>query len=398
MGSPTRAGVSIYFRGLAGLVARLFHGYRKLRPRLASSVSERFETRSLHDRRHVYDTRVCPFICTSGVNWTLSRQFTLSLPGVPYPQRGQVQAQHVQGVAGFVRAAIEYVFRQLPVGTNCFWSLYLRGRYSETCCPRYLQREHFAALKDGLADRIRVHTCTVTDFLQSPDARISKFVLLDHRDWMSCYHPEALTREWVEILAHAAPGARVIFRGAHAAPSYLDFIDPGLEGGRLRDRLVFDESLARALQRHDRVRDLADRFPNVRVVEADAVRYRPAHLADCVYFSYSLTIIPDWRAAIDNALAMLKPGGTPRVVDFYVSGAKPAAGERRHGAFARFFWPRWFAHDGVHVTPDQLRCLRRRLPDHRCLERTAPLPYLPGLRVPYNVIVGRKPVRPAAAK
>ena len=96
------------------------------------------------------------------MNWALSRQMTMSMLGVPHPQRKEVERQHEDGVAGFVREAVDYVFRSLPVWTNYFWTLYLRGRYSADCCPEYLRPENFAALKGGLAERIEVHTCTVT--------------------------------------------------------------------------------------------------------------------------------------------------------------------------------------------------------------------------------------------
>ena len=46
---------------------------------------------------------------------------------------------------------------------------------------------------------------------------------------------------------------------------------------------------------------------NVMVVEADATRYAPLHPVDVVYFSYALTMIPEWRAAVDNALRWLRP-------------------------------------------------------------------------------------------
>ncbi len=121
--------------------------------------------------------------------------------------------------------------------------------------------------------------------------------------------------------------------------------------------------------------------PNVCIVEADATTWRPAVPVDCVYFSYALTMIPDWRAAIDNAVAMLKPGGTLGVVDFYVSRA-------RHGALARALWQRWFRHDGVRLSPDHLPYLRDRLQTIECLERRGAVPYLPGLAAPYYVFVG----------
>jgi S-adenosylmethionine-diacylgycerolhomoserine-N-methlytransferase len=137
-------------------------------------------------------------------------------------------------------------------------------------------------------------------------------------------------------------------------------------------------------------RRFADR-DNVRVTEADACTWRPAQPVDAVYFSYSLTMIPDWRAALDNALGMLKPGGVLGVVDFYVSDARPAPGLVRHGAFTRLFWPRWFAHDGVRPNPEHLAMLRVRVPGHQLQELRAAVPYLPLLRVPYYRFIGRMP-------
>ena len=101
------------------------------------------------------------------------------------------------------------------------------------------------------------HTCTVTDFLQQTQERISKFVLLDHMDWMSSYYPEALAEEWTAILGRATTNARIIFRSAHAAPAYLDAIEVGAGRERLRERLVFYPRLARDLQRRDRVHTYA---------------------------------------------------------------------------------------------------------------------------------------------
>jgi len=248
---------SFYFHGLSGIVARVFHGYLKVRPRLARSVRELFETDSLDDQRHIYDTRVQPLIWTPSVNWTLSRQLTMSMLGVPHPQRKEVQAQHSLGVAGFVRDSIEYVFRQLPISTNYFWSVYLRGRYTESCCPEYLKPENFATLKGGLVDRVSIHTSTVTDFLRGTDESISKFVLLDHMDWMSSYYPEALEEEWAAILDRARSDARIIFRSAHAAPSYLERIELGPQRTRLTERLAFHPELAQRLTMLDRVHTYA---------------------------------------------------------------------------------------------------------------------------------------------
>jgi S-adenosylmethionine-diacylglycerol 3-amino-3-carboxypropyl transferase len=248
---------SFYYHGLSGIVARVFRAYLKVRPRLAEGIGELFEARSLDDQRRIYDSRVEPVMWTKAVNWTLSRQITMSMLGVPHPQRKEVMDQHHQGVAGFVRESMEYVFRQLPAWTNYFWSVYVRGRYTEQCCPEYLKRENFLALKAGLADRIEVHTATVTEFLQQTREPISKFVLLDHMDWMSSYYPEALAEEWDFILRRATPDARIIFRSAHRAPAYLERLEVGDRCLSLRDRLVFHDDLAAELQRLDRVHTYA---------------------------------------------------------------------------------------------------------------------------------------------
>ena len=248
---------SFYFHGLSGFVARIVHTYLRIRPALNNSVSELFQTRSLEDQREIYNNRIEPLIWSPWVRWALSRQFTMNLLGVPHPQRKQVQAQHEKGVAGFVRESVDYVFRQLPVWTNYFWSVYVRGCYTRDCCPEYLKPENFSALKSGLVNRIVPHTSTVTEFLQQTDERISKFVLLDHMDWMSSYYPEALAEEWASILEKATTDARIIFRSAHSSPTYLNRIELGTARRLLVDHLVFHKSLAEELQKLDRVHTYA---------------------------------------------------------------------------------------------------------------------------------------------
>jgi len=185
------------------------------------------------------------------------------------------------------------------------------------------------------------------------------------------------------LLAQLPAQARVVELGGGTGRN-LDFF-----GDRLGDIASFDlVDLCPALL--DRARQRIARFPQVRMIEADATTYAPSAPVDCVYFSYSLTMIPDWRVALANALAMLKPGGLLGVVDFYTSAAQPAPGLARHGAFTRYFWPRWFAHDGVRLNPAHLATLRADLPQHELSEHRAAVPYLPLIRVPYYVLVGRK--------
>ena len=140
-----------------------------------------------------------------------------------------------------------------------------------------------------------------------------------------------------------------------------------------------------------RAEQRGQRIPALRAICADATRWQPERPVDVVIVSYALTMIPDWRAALDNARRMLAPGGQIAVVDFHTALRKPAPGWQRHSALSRQFWPRWFARDGVHLNPELLPTLATMFPDHHLVEAHAPVPYLPGLRVPYFRFVGHRP-------
>ena len=248
---------SFYFHGLSGVVARCVRGWFRSQPKLHAATIDLLDARDVEEQRRIYDERVSPRLWNRAVNWTISRQFVMTLLGVPHPQRRLVEAQHAGGVAGFIRESVQYVFRQLPLSDNYFWRLYLTGRYDRDCCPEYLKADNFERLKSGLVDSIHLHTTTVTGFLQSTDERISRFVLLDHMDWMSSYYPGALREEWEAILERATPGARILLRSAQARPAWLDAIEVGSDNRPLREVLRFHEAMADALQTGDRVHTYA---------------------------------------------------------------------------------------------------------------------------------------------
>ncbi len=137
-------------------------------------------------------------------------------------------------------------------------------------------------------------------------------------------------------------------------------------------------------------RATANGWNQVHTVNADATAWQPEERADIVLFSYSLTMIPDWRAAIDNALEYLKPGGQLAVVDFTVFEESYDEGLQASSAFARAFWPRWFAWDGVLLHADHLPYLCARCPSSSLQQGHARLPYMPGSRVPFYRYIGVK--------
>ncbi len=133
------------------------------------------------------------------------------------------------------------------------------------------------------------------------------------------------------------------------------------------------------------------RMNNIHVVEADATTYQPDQSVDRVYLSYALTMIPDWKRTIENAVAMLKPGGKLGVVDFYVSADTANVGNVQHGQMTRKFWRGWFAHDGVNLNPAHLQYLQTICRPLYLKEEFGSVPYLPFLKAPYYIFVGQKP-------
>lgn len=198
---------------------------------------------------------------------------------------------------------------------------------------------------------------------------------------------ERLLKGRQELIARLAfpPGANIVELGGGTGRNVLYFKDSLQQLGSIE---IVD--LCPALLKEARTR--FKNYANVKVIEADAVTYRPEKLVDCVYFSYALTMIPDWRGAMENAYAMLVAGGTLGVVDFYISPKNPEPGAVRHSIATRFFWPRWFGHDGVHLNSEHLPLLKKLFPKNQCFERRATVPYLLGLRVPYYIFIGKKPL------
>lgn len=246
---------SFYFRGTSGRFARGVNLYLDRVARVRDAVTAILSAGSLDEQREIYDRRLRGTVRRAPVRWLLERDTTLAMLGVPRPQREHLEREHRGGLLGFVESALESVFSRLPLTDNYFWRVYLTGEYTRTCCPEYLKRENFERLKAGLVDRITTHTGTLTDFLDRHDGHVSRFVLLDHMDWMVGADPGALVREWQAIVNRAAPAARVLWRSGGRQTDFVDRIDTLVRGRqrRLGDLLSYAHALSQSLHQKDRV-------------------------------------------------------------------------------------------------------------------------------------------------
>ena len=137
-----------------------------------------------------------------------------------------------------------------------------------------------------------------------------------------------------DFRARLLPGRKQLYE-ALKVPEGGRWIDMGGGTGSnlefLADRLpklseLFLVDLSPSLLNVARQRVAERGWSNVRICQADATSFRPpCELVDVVTFSYSLTMIPDWFAALEHAWRLLKPGGRIGVVDFYVSRKYAAA-------------------------------------------------------------------------
>ena len=161
-------------------------------------------------------------------------------------------------------------------------------------------------------------------------------------DWTRRYY--LLGRDRAIVRLAPPPGARVLEIGCgtarnlvRAARAYPDVDFFGID--------ISHEMLDTA--GHAIVREKLT--AQIRLAQADATRFDPALLFGVpgfsrILISYSLSMIPAWRAVLDQAAACLLPGGELHIVDF--------GGQERLPAWFRRGLRRWLALFHVHPRDD----------------------------------------------
>jgi S-adenosylmethionine-diacylglycerol 3-amino-3-carboxypropyl transferase len=244
-----------YYRGTSGTFAQILNLYVDRVIRVRHWLDAILDAATVAEQRQIYDNHLRDRFWTRTMKFAMGRDTTLSMVGVPKAQRQQVERDYEGGIVKFVQDCVEAVFARLPLADNYFWRVYLTGQYTPACCPRYLQPDSFQRLKAGLADRISVHTDTVQGFLEQSDVRISRFVLLDHMDWMSSRLFTALEAEWQAILDSATEDAKFLWRSGGLRTDFVDRVRVRYQGrvGQLGELLAYDRQLAEELHARDRV-------------------------------------------------------------------------------------------------------------------------------------------------
>ncbi|HMO12945.1 MAG TPA: BtaA family protein [Pirellulaceae bacterium] len=250
---------SFYFRGTSGTFARMMKVYTdrfiKVRPYLDAMIS----AKTLEEQQQIYTSKLYDKFWTGLVKFTMNRDTILSMLGIPRAQKRQLENYYEGGIVKYIQDCVKGVFHDLPLKENYFWRLYMDGKYTRDCCPEYLKEENFCRLKEGLVNRLTTYTDSIQGFLEKHQGTISRFVLLDHMDWLCDHFFPLLESEWQAIVDRAAPNSRLIWRSGGLRTDYLNAVNVNVQGRQvsLESLLKYHEELARELHPQDRVHTYA---------------------------------------------------------------------------------------------------------------------------------------------
>jgi len=245
---------SFFFCGTSGAFAKFINNYID-HYKFRGYVYDLLSAKTVEEQHDLWFNKIKTKLWTKFIRFVVRRDTTMSLLGVPRAQLRQIETQYEGGLEKFVENCLDAVLGTLPIQDNYFWRVYATGSYTRTCCPEYLEEKNFDALKGGLVDRISIHSDTVEGFLRKNDVKISRFVLLDHMDWLSCHLYDGLVSEWDAILKRADTQTRILWRSGGLRTEYIDGVPVEFEGRKtnLGEILEMNTDLAAELHKKDRV-------------------------------------------------------------------------------------------------------------------------------------------------
>lgn len=246
---------SFYFRGTSGSFARLINHYIDRVAKVRPAINQLLAADTVEEQTEIYRAEIYDKFWSKPLKFFINRDVTMSMLGVPRAQRRQLEEQYDGNIAKFIHDSLEAIFTKIPIRENYFWRVYLTGRYTPNCCPEYVSADGFQRLKNGLVERVTTHTDSVQGFLEKHDGTISRYVLLDHMDWLSDHFFPLLESEWQAIIDRAAPETRLIWRSGGLETDFIDRVEVQYEGKptKVNDLLEYNQKLADELHPLDRV-------------------------------------------------------------------------------------------------------------------------------------------------
>jgi betaine lipid synthase len=152
---------------------------------------------------------------------------------------------------------------------------------------------------------------------------------------------------------------------------------------------VYIVDLCPSLCEEARKRVQRKQWDNVEVVCCDVCDFKlDNEYADLLTFSYSLSMIPTFYKAIDNASSLLASDGLVASTDFYVSD-KIEQDHRKMSWWQRVFWQTFFDIDGVRLGPERRQYLEHVFQTLHEHNDYGSVPYMM-VKAPYYIWIGGK--------
>ncbi|KDQ55857.1 hypothetical protein JAAARDRAFT_195669 [Jaapia argillacea MUCL 33604] len=213
---------SFYLHGYSGHALRLARIIFSIAG-VSKDVKAMCEAETLQEQNRIWVEKLRPTLLNPVVVALLRNPlFCWNALGVPMNQR---QMLLNEGTAyEFVRDTLDplastYLFKDGAY----FYLLCLLGQYTPTCCPDYLTRRGFDALRanNGEAlDAFRLHTDSIVNVLQGLTTwSLTRAIIMDHLDWFAPGAKE-VDEEVAELHRVLAPGGFVLWRSAAKKPWY----------------------------------------------------------------------------------------------------------------------------------------------------------------------------------
>ena len=232
----------IYKQGLLGNFIGMAHLFAKL---YGVDLRKVLEAPTVEEQRAIFESELAPVFDKKFVRWVTNQPASLFGLGIPPAQYDALAGD--EKMAEVLRKRLEKLACDFDVKDNYFaWQAFNRGysKDEDAPLPPYLQREHYADLRERVA-KLSVQRANLSEFLSSqPAMSLDRYVFLDAQDWMD---DNQLTDLWREVTRTARKGARVLFRTA-AEPSLL----PGRVPNEILDQWTYHDELSKDLTQRDR--------------------------------------------------------------------------------------------------------------------------------------------------
>lgn len=245
---------TFYYRGTAGTVAYATRLHIDYLLRVRPWVDALLAADSIQAQTRIYEQHLRDRFWSWPLKTFLRGNLAMALSGVPLDQRQQIERTHGGNVAQYLQDRAEELICRRPLADNYFWRVYLTGKFTQVCCPAFLLPENHQRLKCGLIDRVSAHTDSVRGFVEKSKETATKYILLDHMDWLCGRQRNELQGEWQAIVDRAAGGARIIWRSGSPTSAFVDCVEVTIDGRvvRLGDVLHYHRRRAAKLHEDDR--------------------------------------------------------------------------------------------------------------------------------------------------